>query len=124
MKRFFGPKTVVFALAFGVLFSLVIAVIGEIAVGLWGRPRGVAYGILGYYYWLGLSIYGLAMVFVFRAIPLPYALITSLTIITVPTFLLLPERGEGPFLSMYGAAMMMCIALAVWEHYRHGTPMT
>ncbi|WP_342076337.1 hypothetical protein [Yoonia sp. SS1-5] len=118
MKRFLVPKTIFFALAFGALFSLVIAAIGEMAVGLWGRPRGVAYGILGYDYWLGLSIYGLAMVFVFRAISLPYALITSLTIITVPTFLLLPERGEWPFLRMYGAAIMMCVALAAWERYR------
>ncbi len=107
-----------FALLFGALYSLVIAIIGKVAVDYWGRPRGVAYGIFGYYYWAVLSIYGLAMVFVFRAIPIRYALATFLTIITVPTFLLLPDQGERPILAVYAGAITMCLALAAWELYR------
>ena len=118
MKRLFTPKTFTTALLFGALYSLVIAIIGKVAVDYWGRPRGVAYGIFGYYYWVTLSIYGLAMVFVFRAIPIRYALATFLTIITVPTFLLLPDQGERPILAVYAAAIISCLALAVWEHRR------
>lgn len=117
MNRIFAPKTIFVALIFGGFNALVIAAIGELAVSIWGRPRGVGFGILGYYYWVSLSIYGLAMIFVFRAYSLRYALIISMTIITVPTFLLLPDRGERPFLSMYLAAIAICIALAAWEHY-------
>ena len=106
------------ALLFGALYSLVIATIGKVAVDYWGRPRGVAYGLFGYYYWLVLSIYGLAMVFVFRAIPMLYALATFLTIITVPTFLLMPDQGERPILAVYAGAITMCLALATSEHYR------
>lgn len=118
MRRLFAPKTIFVALIFGALYSLAIALVGESAVRIWGRPRGVAYGILGYYYWMGLSVYGFAMVFVFRAVPLRYALMTSLIIITVLTFLLLPDTGERPFLSVYLGAIIICLALAAWEHYR------
>ncbi|MCE8419917.1 hypothetical protein LZ190_14575 [Rhodovulum sulfidophilum] len=117
MKRLFTLRTFMAALLFGVLYSLVIATIGKVAVDYWGRPRGVAYGIFGYYYWVALSIYGLAMVFVFRAIPIRYALATFLTIITVPTFLLLPDQGERPILAVYAGAITMCLALAAWEHH-------
>ena len=106
------------ALLFGVLYSLVIATTGKVAVDYWGRPRGVAYGIFGYYYWLALSIYGLAMVFVFQAIPIRHALATFLTIITVPTILLLPDQGERPILAVYAGAITMRLALAAWEHFR------
>lgn len=118
MKRLFTLRTVVTALLFGALYSLVIATIGKVAVDYWGRPRGVAYGLFGYYYWVVLSIYGLAMVIVFRAIPIRYALATFLTIITVPTFLLLPSQGERPILAVYAGAITMCLALAAWENYR------
>ncbi|MEL6688064.1 MAG: hypothetical protein AAFP97_10645 [Pseudomonadota bacterium] len=118
MKRLFTPKTFITALLFGALYSLMIAIIGKVAVDYWGRPRGVAYGIFGYYYWVTLSIYGVAMVFVFRAIPIRYALATFLTIITVPTLLLLPNQGERPILAVYAAAIILCLALAIWEHHR------
>lgn len=118
MKVLLAPRTIITALIFGAVYSLVIAYVEKIAVEHWGRPRGVAYGILGYYYWVVLSIYGLAMVFVFRAIPIRYALATFLIIITVPTFLLMPNTGERPILAVYGSAIMMCWALAAWEHYR------
>lgn len=118
MKRLFTLRTVMTALLFGVLYSLVIATIGKVTVDYWGRPRGVAYGLFGYYYWIVLSIYGFAMVFIFRAIPIWYALATFLTIITVPTFLLLPDQGERPILAVYAGAITMCLALAAWEHYR------
>lgn len=118
MKSLFAPRTIITALIFGAVYSLVIAYVGKIAVDYWCRPRGVAYGILGYYYWVVLSIYGLAMVFVFRAIPVRYALATFLTLITVPTFLFMPTTGERPILAVYGSAVLMCLALAAWEHYR------
>ncbi len=118
MKGLLAPSTIITALIFGAVYSLVIAYVGKIAVDYWGRPRGAAYGILGYYYWVVLSIYGLAMVFVFRAIPIQYALVMFLTIITVPTFLFMPNTGERPILAIYGSAIMMCLALAVWEYYR------
>jgi len=118
LTRLFTAKTIFTALLFGALYALVIAVIAESAVRIWGRPTGVAYGILGYYYWIGLSVYGFVMVFVFRAIARRYALIVSLTLITVPTVLLLPDTGEKPFLSMYFGAIAMCLALAAWEYYR------
>lgn len=118
MSRLFTLRTFMTALLFGALYSLVIATIGKVAVEYWGRPRGVAYGIFGYYYWVVLSIYGLAMVFVFRTIPIRYALAIFLTIITVPMFLLLPDQGERPILAVYAGAITMCLALAAWEHYR------
>lgn len=118
MKRLFTLRTVMAALLFGVLYSLVIAAIGKVVVDYWGRPRGVAYGILGYYNWVILSIYGFSMVFVFRAIRVRYALAAFLTIITVPTFLLLPDQGERPILAVYSGAITTCLALASWEHYR------
>lgn len=118
MKRLFTLRTFMAALLFGALYSLVIATIGKVAVDYWGRPRGVAYGIFGYYYWVVLSIYGLAMVFVFRAIPIRYALTIFVTIITVPTFLLLPDQGERPIIAVYAGAITMCLALAAWENYR------
>ena len=62
--------------------------------------------------------YGLAMVFVFRTIPIRYALAIFVTIITVPTFLLLPDQGERPILAVYAGAITMCLAWAAWEHYR------
>jgi len=133
MKHLFTRRTFITALFFGVLYSLIIATIGKMAVDHWGRPRGVAYGIFGYYYWVVLSIYGLVMVFVFRAIPIRYALVSLLTIITVPTFLLLPDQGERPILAVYSGAITMCLALAAWEYYRtkrrkplpqNGTPPT
>jgi len=118
MTRLFTLHTVMTALLFGALYSLVIATIGKMAVDYWGRPRGAAYGIFGYYYWVVLSIYGLAMVFVLRAIPIRYALATFLTIITVPTFLLLPDQGERPILAVYSSAITMSLALVAWESYR------
>lgn len=118
MKRLFTLRTVMTALLFGALYSLVVAIISKVAVDYWGRPRGVAYGIFGYYYWVFLSIYGLAIVFVFRTIPIRYALAIFVTIITVPTFLLLPDQGERPILAVYAGAITMCLALAAWEHYR------
>lgn len=118
MKGLLAPKTIITALIFWAVYSMVIAYVGKIAVDYWGRPRGVAYGSLGYYYWVVLSIYGLAMVFVFRAIPVRYALATFLTLITVPTFLFMPNTGERPILAVYGSAIMMCLALAAWEHLR------
>lgn len=118
MKRLIAPNTVIIGLLFGALYSLVLVFIGEMAVSIWGRPRGVAYGLLGHSYWLGLSICGFAMVFVFRAVPLKYSLPIFLFIITAATLFLLPNRGERPFLSVYTGAIMMCLALAAWEHYR------
>jgi hypothetical protein len=98
-----------------VSWPLLIAYVGKIAVEYWGRPRGVAYGILGYYYWVFLSICGLAMAFVCRAIPMRYALAAFLTIITIPTFLFMPTTGGRPILAVYGSAIIMCLALAAWE---------
>lgn len=118
MKHLFNLRTVMTTLLFGALYSLVLAYIADLAVSIWGRPRGVAYGIFGYYYWVFLSIGGLSMVFVFRAIPIRYALGTFLIIITIPTFLLLPDQGERPILAVYAGAITMCLALAAWEHYR------
>ena len=118
MKRLFTPKTFITALIFGAFYSLVIAIIGNLAVDYWGRPKGVAYGIFWYYYWVTLSICGSTMVFVFRAIPIRYALALFVTFITTPTFLFLPGRGERPILAVYVGAIAMCFALALWEHYR------
>jgi len=118
MKRLFTPWTIITALIFGAFYSLVTAYVGKVAVEYWGRPRGVAYGILGYYYWVFLSICGLAMVFVYRAIPMRYASAAFLTIITIPTFLFMPTTGERPILAVYGSAIIMCLTLAAWEHHR------
>ena len=118
MKHLCSPRILITALIFGAIYSLVIATIGKVAVDYWGRPRGVSYGIFGYYYWVALSIYGLAMVIVFRAMPIMYAAAIFLTIITVPTFLLLPDQGERPILAVYAGAITMCLALAIWEHHR------
>ena len=118
MKRLFSPRTIITALIFGALYSLVIASIGKVALDNWDRPRGVTYGIFSYYYWLVLSIFGLAMVFVFRAIPIRHALTIFVIIITVPTFLFLPSQGERPILAVYAGAIMMCLSLAAWEYYR------
>ena len=118
MKILLTPKTIITALIFGAVYSLVVASVGKFAVDYWGRPRGAAYGILGYYSWVLHSICGLVMVFVFRTIPIRYALATFLTIITVPTFLFMPNTGERPILAVYGSTVMMNLALAAWEHYR------
>ena len=122
MKRHFTTRAFITALLFGALYSLVISIIGEVAVDYWGRPRGVAYGIFGYYYWVFLSINGLAMGFVFRTAPIRYALPMFVTIITVPTFLFLPDQGERPILAVYAGAISMCLALAALEYYRRKRP--
>ncbi len=122
MKRLFPLPAFIAALFFGALYSLVIASIGKVAVDYWGRPRGVAYGIFGYYYWVFLCINGLAMGFVFRTIPIRHALAIFVTIITVPTFLLLPDQGERPVLAVYAGALTMCLAWAALEHYRRKRP--
>ena len=118
MKRLFTLRAFIAALLFGALYSLVIGIIGEVAVDYWGRPRGVAYGIFGYYYWVFLSINGLAMGLVFRTAPIRYALPIIVTIITVPTFLFLPDQGERPILAVYAGAITMCLAWAALEYYR------
>ena len=50
MKRLFTLRAFIAVLLFGAVNSLVFGIIGEVAVDYWGRPRGVAYGIFGYYY--------------------------------------------------------------------------
>ena len=118
MKRHFITRAFITALLFGAIYSLVMACIGKLAVDYWGCPRGVAYGIFGYYYWVFLSINGLAMGLAFRTAPIRYALPMFVTIITVPTFLFLPDQGERPILAVYAGAISMCLALAALEYYR------
>ena len=119
MKGLLVPRTIITALIFGALYSLITAYVGDIAVDYWGRPRGVAYGIFRNYYWVVLTIYGFVMVFVFRVIPIRYALVMFLIVISVPTFLLMPDRGERPILAVYTSAVMMCLAFAACEYYRN-----
>ena len=106
-------KIILASLFFSLVNSFVIAVIANLAVGFWGRPRGVAYGVLGYYQWVFLSIIGLATVIIFRVMPMRYALLTSISIITVPTIWLLPNTGERPYLSVSFAAVLMCLLLGL-----------
>ena len=122
MKRLFTLRAFIAVLLFGAVNSLVIGIIGEVAVDYWGRPRGVAYGIFGYYYWAFLSINGLAIGFVFRTIPIRYAMPIFVTIITVPTFLFLPDQGDRPILAVYAGAITMALAWAALEHYRRTGP--
>jgi hypothetical protein len=113
MKHLIKPRIILASLLFAMLNSLVILGVGKLAVGYWGRPRGVAYGILGYYQWLFLSIIGLATVIIFRVMPIRYALLTSIAIITVPTVWMMPNTGERPFLSASIAAVLMCLVLGL-----------
>jgi hypothetical protein len=114
MNQLMKLKTICANLIFALVNSLVILGIGKLAVCYWGRPRGVAYGILGYYQWVFLSIIGLATVILFRVMPIRYALLTSIAIVTVPTVWMMPNTGERPFLSASIAAVLMCLFLGLW----------
>lgn len=114
MNQLINLKTIFASLIFALVNSIVILGVGKFAVGYWGRPRGVAYGILGYYQWVFLSIIGVATVILFRVMPIRYALLTSIAIITVPTVWMMPSTGERPFLSASIAAVLMCLLLGLW----------
>ena len=114
MHPFTILRTILVSLFFALINSLVIAVIAHLAVEFWGRPRGAAYGILGFYTWVYLSVIGLATVTIFRVMPMRYALLTSIFIIAAPTVWMMPSTGERPFLSVSIAAISMCLLLGLW----------
>ena len=121
IKRLFPLRTVITALIFGAFYSFALVAIGTLAVDYWGRPTGVAYGIFSYYYWVVLSILGFAMPLGFRAVGIRYALAFFLGIITLLTFIFLPDQGERPILAVYAGAIGMCLAFAACDYRRQRT---
>lgn len=47
MNQLINLKTICTSLIFALVNSIMILGVGKLAVGYWGRPRGVAYGIWG-----------------------------------------------------------------------------
>ena len=121
IKRLFPLRTIITALLFGAFYSFALAVIGTLGVEYWGRPTGVAFGIFSYYYWVVLSVLGVAMPLGFRAVGIRYALAFFLGIITLLTFLFLPNQGERPILAVYAGAIGMCLVFAAWDYRRQRT---
>jgi hypothetical protein len=111
-------KFILGSIVFVLLNSLVIGIASDLAVGIWGRPRGVAFGTSLHIYWMGLSIYGLAMVAIFRAMPVRNSLLVSVAVITTFTVWTFTYSGWRTYLSVYLVALSMCLFLGAWEYRR------
>lgn len=111
-------KSILGSLVFVLLNSLVIGIASDLAVETWGRPRGVAFGTSLHIYWMGLSAYGLAMVAIFRAMPVRISLLGSIAFITAFTVWTFTYSGWRTYLSVYLVAVSMCLFLGAWEHRR------
>ena len=55
-------KRIFKGIALAVLYSLILAVINDVSIYTWGKPRGVSFGILFYYLWVFLSSQGFATI--------------------------------------------------------------
>lgn len=97
------------------VYALVVMVISEVAIRIWGRPRGAAYGITIYYSFLGLCLQGALTLFVFRRLALKVSLPLILACSAVLFFTLFPGRGAGlpAYLAMHMTAMSLCLLFVI-----------
>lgn len=107
-----------FGLVFVICQIWAMTLVVNIAISVFGRPRGVGYGILLEFLTTVFTLHGALMVIWFRLFPLKLALFLSLVIILAVTVRLIPTHGERPVLSLCATAMISCLAFAFWHPRR------
>lgn len=97
------------------LYAVLIAIICEGAIRIWGRPRGAGYGVAIYYSFLGLCLQGALTLFVFRRLALTASLALILACSAILFFALFPGRGAGlpAYLAMNLTAMSLCLLFVI-----------
>jgi len=97
-------------LILAVLNSLCLAIINDVALSLWGRPRGVSFGIMLYYLWIFLSVQGLATIALFYFVgPKTSIFATFFLILSIAWFLFPGSFSPAYVAVVLGAAILSAL---------------
>lgn len=96
--------------ALALLHCLLLVAVMEIALPVWGRPRGVAFGILLYYSWLFFSLLGIVFAAGFEYLQPKTALGASILVTLAVSWLLWPGAEPTYYLTRLATAAF-CLAL-------------
>jgi len=107
-----------FGLVFVICNVWALIIVTSVSIAVFGRPRGVSYGILLEVLLTILTLHGALMVLWFRLLSNRLALCICLGTLLGITVLLMPSFGERPILSICVSAMIFCLAFAFWHQRR------
>lgn len=97
-------KRIFKGIALAVLYSLILAVINDVSIYIWGKPRGVSFGILFYYLWVFLSSQGFATIILGCFVRPGISLSLSLLLILGTAYALFPGTFNPVYLTVICAA--------------------
>lgn len=85
---------------------LFLAVINDVSLTIWGKPRGVDLGITMHYVWISLSLVGLSLIFLFCVLGPKVAFVTSMALISLVAFILFPGFVSPVYFSVIFASLI------------------
>ncbi|MGJ8617916.1 MAG: hypothetical protein ACSHWS_13835 [Sulfitobacter sp.] len=101
------------------LYPVLLAMIAQLAVNVFGRPRGANYSVTMHYLWIVLSLQGSAMVVAYRFFPVRIIFVASILMILGWSAFSFPSAGWAPFLSVSFTAIIFCALIFSWKRKRY-----
>jgi len=101
------------------LYPVLLAMIAQLAVNVFGRPRGANYSVTMYFLWIVLSFQGSAMVLAYRFLPACITFGASILILFGWSVFMFPYGAWAPFLSVSFSAIIFCVLIWFWNRNRH-----